>query len=380
MFELLFAQVTAASPLSFLKVLSYITVRAACALLFSFVASVLCGKKLIDGLCSLQAIQPIRESTGDGAISLSDMHHGKKKTPTMGGLLMIGTVLASVLLFADLKTPVLWLAVFSTVGYAAIGFLDDYIKVVKKHHGGLSFWQKIISQVLVGGIFASVLMWVFPHAITYTSNGTEMVGPQFLLLPFLKNAVLPLGVAYILFAILMLTFTSNAVNLTDGLDGLAAGVTISSTVCFALVCYVAGRTDSSVYLIIPHVQGAGELTVLLAALCGSCMGFLWWNSHPAQVFMGDTGSMMLGGLLGGVALLVKQEILLLLVGGVFVAEAMSVILQVSSYKLRKKRIFLMAPLHHHFERAGVPESKITMRFWLVSAVLSLVGIATLKFR
>ncbi|HNM45992.1 MAG TPA: phospho-N-acetylmuramoyl-pentapeptide-transferase, partial [Candidatus Sumerlaeota bacterium] len=207
-----------------------------------------------------------------------------------------------------------------------------------------------------------------------------VTGPQFLLFPFMKALMLPLGILYVAFVIFVLTGTSNAVNLTDGLDGLAAGVTISATLCFAVVAYLAGRPEAARYLIIPSVTGAGELTVLLAALTGACLGFLWFNSHPAQVFMGDTGSMMLGGLLGSVALLIKQEFLLIIVGGVFVAETVSVILQVGSYKLRQKRIFRMAPLHHHFERAGVPESKIITRFWIVSALLALVGLVTLKIR
>jgi phospho-N-acetylmuramoyl-pentapeptide-transferase len=384
MLELISRSVEETSSLSFLRIFGYISVRAGLALAFSFLVSVLCGPRLIEFLKKLQAIQYIRNSEGKDAISLAEMHAHKKSVPTMGGLLMLGAVLASVLLFTDLTQPVVWLAVFGTVGYCSIGFADDYLKVVKKNNAGLSAKAKIVSQVILGAVFALVYVYVYPELVEYqfTAGGekTLVTGPSFLLFPFMKDMFIPLGLLYVAFVILVLTATSNAVNLTDGLDGLAAGVTISATLCFALVAYLVGRIDASSYLIIPHVVGAGELTVLLGALTGACFGFLWFNSHPAQVFMGDTGSMMLGGLLGSVALLIKQEFLLIVVGGVFVAEAVSVILQVGSYKLRQKRIFRMAPLHHHFERGGIPESKIITRFWIVSALLALAGLVTLKIR
>lgn len=365
---------------SFLRVFQYISVRAGLSLTVSFLFCLLFGNSIIARLRGLQAIQYIRNDQGEGAISLAEMHSKKSGTPSMGGVMILGGILSAVILFGQLETPVLWIAVLTMLGYCFIGFLDDYLKAVKKNSAGLSERAKLLLQGAFGMIFGAVLVYGCPEVISYSSGSAEASGPGFILIPFLKDALIPLGILYVPFAMLVLTATSNAVNLTDGLDGLAAGVTISATLCFALVSYLAGRTDASDYLIIPHVQGAGELTVLLAALCGACFGFLWFNAHPAQVFMGDTGSMMLGGLLGAVALLIKQEFLLLIVGGIFVAEAVSVILQVGSYKLRKKRIFRMAPLHHHFERGGVPESKIIARFWIVSALLALAGLVTLKIR
>ncbi|MBI1290469.1 phospho-N-acetylmuramoyl-pentapeptide-transferase [bacterium] len=369
-----------AAGASFLRVFDYITVRAGCALSLSFILSILLGPKVIAMLGKMQMRQFIRDSKGENAISLAEMHAHKGGVPTMGGILMIASILISIGLLGDFSQPVLSLALFGMLGYAAIGFADDYLKKVKKNSDGLSARGKIISQVAVGSIFAGVYIWLCSDLVTYNVAGESTKVANALVLPFVKDVVLPIGMLFIPFAILVLTATSNAVNLTDGLDGLAAGVTLSAALCFSVVAYLIGRIDASEYLIIPHVQGAGELAVLLAALCGACLGFLWFNAHPAQVFMGDTGSMMLGGLLGSVALLIKQEALLLIVGGIFVAEALSVILQVGSYKLRKKRIFRMAPLHHHFEKGGVPESKIIARFWIVSALLALAGLVTLKFR
>ena len=378
----LLAEILVVGDASTLRVLSYITVRAGLALALAFVLSVLLGPRLIAFLQKLQAIQAIRNDVGKDAISLQEMHKKKIGVPTMGGLLMLGTIVTSTLLFTDLKSPVVWLAMLCTVGFCGLGFLDDYLKVVKKNSDGLSPRAKIIGQVLLGGIFAAVYSYVGLEIVSYGTgaDSDKISGPEFLLFPFFKDFMINLGIFYMPFAILVLTATSNAVNLTDGLDGLAAGVTISATLCFAIIAYLIGRADSSSYLIIPHVRGAGELTVILAALTGACLGFLWFNAHPAQMFMGDTGSMMLGGLLGSVALLIKQEALLLIVGGVFVMEALSVMIQVTSYKLRKKRVFLMAPIHHHFERGGLPESKIIARFWIVSALLAMAGLMTLKLR
>ncbi len=369
---------------SFLRVFEFISVRAGLALGFSFLFCILFGPATIRFLRRLQAIQYIRISRGDDAISLDEMHGHKGGTPSMGGALMMAAVAASVLVFNELDQPVVWMALLTTLGFCALGFADDYLKVVKRNGHGLSSRAKLAGQVALGLAFAIVYTYVFPQLTSYETVAAggfvSVSGPDFLLVPFFKDVLVHLGLFYIPFAIVVLAATSNAVNLTDGLDGLAAGVTISATLCFALVAYLAGRTGDSSYLIIPHVRGAGELTVILAALTGACLGFLWFNSHPAEMFMGDTGSMMLGGLLGTVALLIKQEFLLLVVGGVFVIEALSVILQVGSYKLRRKRVFLMAPLHHHFERAGIPESKIITRFWIVSALLALVGLVTLKIR
>lgn len=383
MFELL-SRFAAESELSFLRLGSYITVRAGLALVTAFLFSIVAGPAFIESMRRRKAIQYIRRSEGDGAVSLDETHFAKAGTPSMGGVLMFGAVFFSMILFGNFREPVFWLAMFAATGFAAIGFIDDYMKMTRRHNGGLTAKQKLFAQVAIGGIFAAVFVSAFPGMVNYevmqAGQWSEYQRADFVHLPFIKNAVFFLGWLFIPFAILVLTGTSNAVNLTDGLDGLAAGVTISATLCFAVIAYLVGRVDASNYLIIPYVAGAGELSVILAALTGACFGFLWFNSHPAQIFMGDTGSLMLGGLIGAVALLTKQEFLLLIVGGVFVAEAMSVILQVGSYKMRGKRVFRMAPLHHHFEKCGIPESKIIARFWIVSALLSLAGLITLKFR
>jgi len=362
----------------FAGVAGYITVRAACALLAAFLVSVMFGERAIGYLRRLKFGQQIRDDRGEGAISLKDMHAQKAGTPTMGGLLMLASIMMSALLFADWRQPVLQLAVAMMLGFAAIGFVDDWRKVSKKNADGLSPRAKLVAQNGLALFFGAAVVFLHGSLVQYEQGGTR--DAAFVALPFLKDAVVGLGLLYIPYAMLVLAATSNAVNLTDGLDGLATGVTVTSTMCFGVAAYLAGHKALSSYLIIPHVVGAGELAVLLAALMGACFGFLWWNGYPARVFMGDTGSMMIGGLLGSVALLLKQEFLLLIAGGVFVAEAVSVILQVTSYKLRKKRIFLMSPLHHHFERAGVPESHIIVRFWIVSALLALAGLSTLKLR
>jgi phospho-N-acetylmuramoyl-pentapeptide-transferase len=384
MFDWLGSGIGADSPFSFLRVFEYLSVRSVLALGFSFLFCLLLGPWTIRRLQRLQAIQYIKECTGKDAVNPAEMHALKAGTPTMGGLLMFASLAVSSLLFADLRSPIFWIAMITTVGYCGIGFLDDYLKCVKKNNDGLSGRNKLLCQFAVGIVFAILYAYVFPHLVEYTPSlkESEMTinGPGFLLFPFFKQFVLQMGIFYVPFAIFVLMATSNGVNLTDGLDGLAAGVTIPVCLCFAVVAYFTGRIDASEYLIIPYVVGAGELTVLVAAVIGSCLGFLWFNSHPAEMFMGDTGSMMLGGLIGAVALLTKQEILLVVVGGIFVAETVSVILQVGSYKLRGKRIFRMAPIHHHFEKGGLKESKIIARFYIVAALLALLGLLMLKFR
>ncbi len=357
---------------------SYITVRAAAALLTAFVFTVLAGPSFIEAIKRRKVGQHIRKSSGENAVDLTEMHGGKAGTPTMGGLLMLVALLFACGLFSNWTSPVVWLAVAMAVGFGALGFVDDFRKFRGGRNEGLGGWEKIGAQVVLGGAFALLFVGGFPDLVRYDHVG--YVGADAIALPFVKTAFFPLGALFVPFAIFVLTASSNAVNLTDGLDGLAAGVASASALCLAVVAYLVGRSDLASYLMIPHVQGGGELTVILAGLVGSCFGFLWFNSHPAQIFMGDTGSMMIGGLLGASALLLKQEFLLVIVGGIFVAEAMSVILQVASVKLSGRRIFRMSPLHHHFERGGVPESKIIVRFWLVSALLALAGLSTLKLR
>jgi phospho-N-acetylmuramoyl-pentapeptide-transferase len=362
----------------FLRVGTYISVRAAAALMTAFLLCLFCGKPVIEYLRRLKVGQQIRDDQGADAISLLEMHKEKAGRPTMGGILMIGALVVAAVLFGDWREPVFRLAVAMAVGFAAIGFVDDYRKVVHRNSAGLSARGKLVGQTVLACFLAIAMLTLHYETTHYAHLGRT--GTDYIALPFIKDTVIPLGILFIPFVVLVLTFTSNAVNLTDGLDGLATGVTIPATLCFVVVAYVAGRVDMSSYLIIPHVQGGGELAVLMAALIGVCFGFLWWNGYPAIVFMGDTGSMMIGGLLGSVALLLKQEFLLLIVGGVYVVEALSVVLQVTSYKLRGKRIFRMSPIHHHFEKLLIPESRIMVRFWIVSALLALAGLSTLKLR
>lgn len=378
MLDLLLKMFPTAATETWLRLGNYITVRAAAALLFAFLLSIWIGPSVIAWLKKLKVGQYIRRISGEHAVELNETHFAKAGTPTMGGVLMAIGILGAALLFADWSQPVLWLALLAMVGFGSIGFADDYRKLTGRTNQGLTAREKIVAQLAVGTAFGLLLLFVFPDVITYSGRAGSVVDSIFL--PFVKEAVISLGVLYLLFAIFILTATTNAVNLTDGLDGLASGVTVTAAICLGVVAYMAGRTDTSTYLFIPRVEGAGELAVLLAALVGACLGFLWYNCHPAQVFMGDTGSMLIGGLLGAVALLLKQEFLLAIAGGVFVAEALSVILQVGSMKLRQKRVFLMSPLHHHFEKMGVPESKIIARFWIVSALLALAGLSTLKLR
>lgn len=366
-----------AGELSFLNVGGYVTVRAGAALLLAFVLSVLFGPRTIAWLRAKKIGQHIRKVTGENSVDLHEMHAGKAGTPTMGGILMMGSLLAAVALFGDWRSPLLQIAVAMTIGYGAIGFVDDYRKLTGQNSKGLSGRAKLLWQGLLGIAFALLFMQA-GDAVYYKHLANS--GAEWLYVPFFKDAAFNLGLLYVPFAMIVLMGTSNAVNLTDGLDGLAAGVAAVSALCFAVVAYAVGRVDFADYLFVARIAGGGEVAVLLSALVGASIGFLWFNSHPAQVFMGDTGSMMIGGALGAAALLLKQELLLVLIGGVFVAEAGSVLLQVGSMKLRKKRIFLMSPLHHHFERAGIPESKIIIRFWVVSLLLGLAGLSTLKLR
>lgn len=357
---------------------SYISVRSACSLSVAFLFCVLLGPRFIEAIRRAKVGQHIRKSTGEGAVDLSEMHAGKSGTPTMGGILMLGAIVVATALFADWSQPVVWLAMAMGLGFAALGFVDDYRKFKGGKSEGLKVWEKFGGQILLGGAFGLLFVYGFGDVVQYTYAGNA--GADMISLPFIKSAFFSLGILYVPFAILVLSASSNAVNLTDGLDGLAAGVSAVTALCLAVVAYLVGRADAATYLVIPHVSGGGELTVILSALVGASFGFLWFNSHPAQIFMGDTGSMMIGGFLGAAALLLKQEFLLVIVGGIFVAEAASVILQVASFKLSGRRIFRMSPLHHHFERGGMPESKIIVRFWLVSALLALAGLSTLKLR
>ncbi len=349
-----------AANVKLFNIFKYLTFRTIYAMITALIVCFVLGPWIIRKLESLQARQVIRT---DGPES----HLEKQGTPTMGGIMILAAIVIPTLLWADLKNPYIWTALFITVGYGLIGFVDDYLKVVKKDTKGLSARQKMFWQVLLAG---SVAVFLF-------------LKPGFseqLYFPFFKNFHPDLWIWFIPFATLVIVGASNAVNLTDGLDGLAIGPVTINAATYMLFAYVAGHATLSAYLQIPRVTGAGELAVLCGAMVGAGLGFLWYNSYPADVFMGDVGSLSLGGTLGIIAVLTKQEILLVIVGGVFVVEALSVIFQVGSYKYRGKRIFRMAPIHHHFELKGVAEPKIIVRFWIISIILALVAISTLKMR
>jgi phospho-N-acetylmuramoyl-pentapeptide-transferase len=352
-----------------LNVFRYETFRAMAGSLTALALSFIFGPLTIRLLTRLKLGQPLRQKSE--VRELADLHSGKKGTPTMGGILILGTATLSSLLWCDLANRLYWLALVSMLFLGFIGFADDYEKVAKKNSKGIRGWQKLVAQALLA-IFVFVwLNWSadYPHA--YNS----------LYIPFLKTpVVVDMGVLAVVFFGLVIMGTSNAVNLTDGLDGLAIGCFVSVALTYAVFCYVAGNARLATYLYLPLVSGAGELAVFCATLVGSGLGFLWFNCHPARVFMGDTGSLALGGVLGVIAICVHQELALVIAGGVFVLEAGSVMLQVASFKLTGKRIFAMSPLHHHFELKGWDESTVTVRFWIMSLVASLLALATLKLR
>jgi phospho-N-acetylmuramoyl-pentapeptide-transferase len=349
-----------AANIKLFNIFKYLTFRTIYAMITALVVCFVLGPWIIRKLESMQARQVIRT---DGPES----HLEKQGTPTMGGIMILAAIVIPTLLWADLKNPYIWTALFITVGYGVIGFMDDYLKVVKKDTKGLSARQKMFWQVLLAGAVAVYL---------FLKPGFS----EQLYFPFFKNFHPDLWIWFIPFATLVVVGASNAVNLTDGLDGLAIGPVTINAATYMLFAYVAGHATLSTYLQIPRVPGAGELAVLCGAMVGAGLGFLWYNSYPADVFMGDVGSLSLGGTLGIIAVLTKQEILLVIVGGVFVVEALSVIFQVGSYKYRGKRIFRMAPIHHHFELKGVAEPKIIVRFWIITIILALVAISTLKMR
>lgn len=342
------------------NVFRYITFRAALAALMALLISFLLGPYLIRSLAAMQMNQPIRK---DGPAS----HTAKAGTPTMGGTLIILALVLSTVLLADIMSLYITLALFVTAGFAVIGFIDDSLKLRQKSSRGISARTKFLSQLAVS--FVAVLV------LYYQPGFSGVLG-----VPFFKNIRPDLGIWYIPFAMLVIVGASNAVNLTDGLDGLAIGPVMTAAGTYAFVAYVTGHLKFADYLQIPYVAGVGELSVFCAAIVASGLGFLWFNAYPAQMFMGDVGSLALGAALGVVAVMTKNEILMVIVGGVFVVEALSVIFQVASYRLRRKRVFLMAPIHHHFELKGWPEPQIIVRFWIISIICSLVALSTLKLR
>jgi phospho-N-acetylmuramoyl-pentapeptide-transferase len=342
----------------------YLTFRSIAAFLTALVLSFLIGGSLIRWLRSKQAQgQPIRD---DGPAS----HLTKKGTPTMGGLLILITLTVATLLWADLTNRYVWIVLAITLAFGAVGFWDDFLKVTKKNPKGVPGKIKLAISIVVAAIAAYLIAQSSPSSLRYT-----------MAFPFLKDVLLPLGiVGFLAFATLVMVGASNAVNLTDGLDGLAIGPVIMASAVFGLIAYVVGNTILTNYLYLHHVPRAGELAVLLAALVGAGLGFLWFNAPPAMVFMGDTGSLAIGGALGAVAVVTKHEIVLAVVGGLFVLETVSVIVQVLSFKWTGRRVFRMAPLHHHFEQKGWAEPTIVFRFWIIAAILAMAGLATLKLR
>ncbi len=352
-----------------LNVFQYISFRALCAGLTAFLLCLIFGNTVIRRLISLKFGQPLRSAAE--VHRLNELHEGKKGTPTMGGVLLIGSVIISTLLWARPDNSFVWLVLLTALFLGGLGFYDDWLKVTKKNSAGLRSRLKFFLQcVLAAGITAFSL-----HSPSLSEHAQELY------IPFFKEPNLThMGIFTYVFYLLIIVGSSNAVNLTDGLDGLAAGCTVMSGAGFGIFTYLAGNYKAATYLQIPYYATSGELAVVSLALAGAALGFLWWNAHPARVFMGDTGSLAIGGVLGVLAICCKQELLLALVGGVFVAEALSVILQVASFKLTGKRIFKMSPLHHHFELSGWKENTVTVRFWIMAIVFGLLGIATLKLR
>jgi phospho-N-acetylmuramoyl-pentapeptide-transferase len=351
------------------NVFLYVTFRAIAAAVTAFLLTLIFGNFIIRILIALKLGQPIRGAAE--VHRLAELHGGKQGTPTMGGVLVIGSVFVSSLMWARLDNRFVWLVLFCMIYLGALGFADDYLKVTKKKSDGISGRIKLAFQIALATIVTAVFL---------TSPLLE-VQARSLYVPFVKAPVIAnMGWFTFIFFLLVIVGSSNAVNLTDGLDGLATGCTITVAFAYALLSYAAGNFRIAEYLQVPFYPFAGELTVVCSALIGAGLGFLWFNCFPAKVFMGDTGSLSIGGMIGVVAICCKQELLLVVVGGVFVIEAVSVILQVMSFKLTGKRIFVMSPLHHHFELTGWKENTVIVRFWILSIIFALLGLATLKLR
>lgn len=347
---------------TFFTVFNYLSLRAILGVLTALFISLLIGGKVIRLLQRLQIAQAVRD---DGPQS----HLSKAGTPTMGGVMILFSISISTLLWGDLTNPYVWVTLLTMIAFGAVGWVDDYRKVVEKNSRGLPakwkyFWQSVF------GLSAAIYLYTIASTPAETS----------LLIPLFKDAVIPLGIFFVVFTYFVIVGTSNAVNLTDGLDGLAILPTVLVGGALGLFAYLTGNVKFAEYLLIPYVHGTGELIVFCSALVGAGLGFLWFNTYPAQVFMGDVGALALGAALGVIAVIVRQELVLFIMGGVFVMETVSVILQVASYKLTKRRIFRMAPIHHHFELKGWAEPKVIVRFWIITVCLVLIGLATLKVR
>ncbi|MCK5832558.1 phospho-N-acetylmuramoyl-pentapeptide-transferase [bacterium] len=345
------------------NLLRYITFRVAAATATSLVISFIIGPPIIKFLRKHHIGDPIREDS-------PEHHQTKKGTPSMGGIIIVVAFTVSTLLWADLRNIYVWLALLGTFLSAVMGFWDDYLKIVKGHRKGMLARDKFASQVLLGLTIGAIFYFIPP--IESLRTVTEV--------PFIKNIRIDFGVFYIFWIAFVITSSSNAINLTDGLDGLATGLSGIVAAFLTMTAYVVGRVDFSNYLNLVYLPGAGELAVFSGAITGATLGFLWFNSHPAQVIMGDTGALALGAAFGTVAILLKKEFLLVIVGGVFVIETLSVIIQVASFKSTGKRVFKMTPIHHHFELSGWPETRVVTRFWIIGIICALVGLATFKIR
>lgn len=342
----------------------YLTFRSGGAVFTALILSFVLGPRIIRWLKSKQGEgQPIRDDGPESHLQT------KKGTPTMGGVMILMSVTISTLLWADLANPYVWIVLLVTLGFGAIGFMDDYLKLTKRNTKGLSGRKKLLIQTLIALIAAVIVQGIAPEAL----KGQLAV-------PFFKTILIDLGFFYLIFAIIVMVGASNAVNLTDGLDGLAIVPIMITAGCFALIVYLVGNAVFANYLQLHFVPGSGELAIFCAALIGAGLGFLWFNAPPAMVFMGDTGSLAIGGALGAMSVITKHEIVLAIIGGLFVIEAVSVIIQVVSFKTRGKRVFKMAPIHHHFEKHGWREPTIVIRFWIIAVIFALIGLSTLKLR
>jgi phospho-N-acetylmuramoyl-pentapeptide-transferase len=344
-----------------LNVLQYLTFRSAYAALSTLLICYISGPPIITALRNFNIAQSVR---GDGPAT----HLKKNGTPTMGGVLIIISVVVSTILWQDMHNIKVWIVLGTFLLFGSIGFLDDFLKIKMRDSKGLSVQAKLVLQFVCAAVVVLV--------IYFTGNDNTTL----LYVPFVKKPLVDMGLVWIPFAILLMVGESNAVNLSDGLDGLAAGLLIFVFLTLAIVAYLSGRVDFSNYLGVPYISGAGELTVFSLAALGACVGFLWFNAHPAEFFMGDVGSLSLGAVIAAISLLLKKELFVLIAGGVFVMEVASVILQVGFYKWKKKRIFKMAPLHHHFELAGQTETKVVVRFWILGALFAIIALSTLKIQ
>jgi len=360
---MLYELVAFSDQIGILNVFRYITFRTGGAIFTALLFVLLFGPGIIDLLRLKQGKgQPIRE---DGPQS----HFSKKGTPTMGGLMILASITVATLLWADLSNVYVWVVLLVTLAYGGIGFYDDYLKVTKQQSSGFGGWARLGLEMVVAALAVYIIM---------DMSTPDLAGK--LALPFFKTALIDLGAMFIIVGMFVIVGAGNAVNLTDGLDGLAIVPVMIAAATFGLISYLIGNVKFAGYLQIHHVAGTGELAVICGALIGAGLGFLWFNAPPAMIFMGDTGSLALGGALGAIAVATKHEIVLAIVGGLFVLETLSVIIQVASFKLTGKRVFRMAPLHHHYEQKGWKESTVVVRFWIIAVILALIGLATLKLR